>query len=281
MDVFSLSDTDFRIYQPLFKNHVIGFEQKMLFSPVQMRCYHFFMPENYLVKSEFTCIPDGCVDIAFIYNDLDYWVELIGSPTKRKTLKCYPGYSYFGVRLVPGLCLHLDDFSLAEITDSEIIFSSKDYNIDSFIEKLRESNTLNQEITLFLEMFAGSITNMFINPAVHNIIRNINESKGGTTVTNLGKELGYSERQVCRLLDSSINLSPKMLCRIVRVQHAIHNIINNPYLNNVQYIADLSYSDQAHFQREFKEFTGCSPQEFKRGYQRMPGHAMAAIQRDR
>jgi AraC-like DNA-binding protein len=267
---FLLSDTDFRIYQPFFKNHVIGFEQEMLFSPVQMRCYHFFMPENYLAKSEFTCIPDGCVDIAFIYNDDDYRVELIGSPIRKKTLKCYPGHRYFGIRLAPGLYLHIGDFSLTEITDNEIVFSSADLNIDFFIESLRAAATLREETELFLNTFAASITNMFVNPAVCSIIYNINKSRGETTVSELGKELGYSERQIRRLLSSCINLSPKMLCRIVRLQHAIHGIINNPYLGNVDYISELPYSDQAHFQREFKEFTGRSPQEFKRAYQRMP-----------
>jgi AraC-like DNA-binding protein len=231
------------------------------------------MPPNYLARNEFSCIPDGCVDVAFIYDEKDYWVELIGSPTKKKALKCYPGCSYFGVRLAPGLCLSLHDFSLAEITDNEIFFSSTDLNIDFFMERLRKCTSLGEKTGLFLNVFGSSITNMFISPIVHNIIHTINKSKGNIMVSELANDVCYSERQISRLLYTSINLSPKTFCRIVRCQNAIHNIINNPNMDNVHYISKLSYSDQAHFQREFKEFTGLSPQEFKRSYQRIPTHA--------
>jgi AraC-like DNA-binding protein len=155
--------------------------------------------------------------------------------------------------------------------DNEIFLSSADLNIGFFIEKLKELTLLREKIDLFLKMFASFVTNTFISPSARSIINSINKSKGNVRVSELAKDMCYSERQICRLLDSSINLSPKTLCRIVRFQNAIHNIINNPNLDNIHYIFGLAYSDQAHFQREFKEFTGLSPQEFRRSYQREPG----------
>jgi AraC-like DNA-binding protein len=268
MNSFMLAEGDFRIYQPFFKKHVWGFAQKMLFSPVQMRCYHFFMPDNYLSKHEFNCIPDGCVDVAFIYNDEDYWVELIGSPVKRKALRCFPGCSYFGVRLAPGYCLSLDDYDLAEITDNEIIFKSSELNLDFFMERLRLLSSLQDKADLFLAVFAGDITSAYANSVVASAMQIINMRKGAISVLDIGRQTGYSERQLARLLGASLNLSPKTLCRITRLQNAIHNILNNPCQSNIGFIANLAYADQAHFQREFKEFTGLTPQEFAAQKQR-------------
>ena len=36
----------------------------------------------------------------------------------------------------------------------------------------------------------------------------------------------------------------------------------DPYKENSDYIANAGYSDQAHFQREFKAYTGITPRTF-------------------
>ncbi|MDR3305971.1 MAG: helix-turn-helix domain-containing protein [Clostridiales Family XIII bacterium] len=277
MSVHEEYDSMFKIYQPFFKNHTVGFEQQMVFAPAQMRFYHFYMPKSYLGKYEFTCIPDGCADMVFVYDEGDYKVEFIGSPLSKKVLTCYPGSRYFGVRLKPGMFFDLDDISLADVTNHEIIYASRDLNVGAFVERLQKQEFLSEKIDLFLSEFSASLTDTYLEGPVRGIIENINASKGCITVSKLAENLCYSERQVRRLLDANMNISPKTLCRIVRFQNALHRMIRNPDLGNTQYIADLDYADQAHFQREFKEFTGLPPQEFRRRYKRTLGRPQTAF----
>jgi AraC-like DNA-binding protein len=253
---------EFLFYQPLFKTGTTDFEQIMVYTPFQMRFYHFYMPSIYLENTDFNCVPDGCVDMIFIYNEDDYMVELVGSTVARKILTPYPGYNYFGLRLKPGMFVMLDDVSLAEATNSEILYTSRDIDIDFFIQKLSTLTKLQDKIDLFLEEFTVSLTDNFITEPVRNIISEINRSKGTITVTELANKLCYSERQIRRLLDSQLSINPKMLCRIVRFQYALHNMITGPSQDILKYIEGLSYSDQSHFNNEFKEFTGLSPREF-------------------
>ncbi|MDR3363542.1 MAG: AraC family transcriptional regulator [Clostridiales Family XIII bacterium] len=276
MGDYSLSDGIFKIYQPFFKNHTVGFEQQMVFAPAQMRFYHFYMPENYLGKSDFTCIPDGCADVVFVYDDDSCKVEFIGSPLTRKSLACYPGSHYFGVRLKPGMFFDLDDISLADVTDHEILYSSNDLKADAFFDRLRGHRTLQEKIDLFFNEFSASLTDTYLPLPVRAIINGINENKGCISVSDLAGNLCYSERQIRRLLDGGIGIGPKTLCRIVRFQNVLHRMIANPDLNNMHYITDLDYADQAHFQREFKDFTGISPLEFKRFYKRSLGRVATA-----
>lgn len=54
----------------------------------------------------------------------------------------------------------------------------------------------------------------------------------------------------------------KITARISDFRKIISDIINDPYKENSDYIANAGYSDQAHFQREFKAYTGITPRTF-------------------
>ncbi|MDR3072343.1 MAG: AraC family transcriptional regulator [Clostridiales Family XIII bacterium] len=235
------------------------------------------MPENYLGESEFTCIPDGCADIVFVYNDDFCVVEFIGSPLSCKTLACYPGSHYFGVRLKPGMFLDVDDITLSDVTDNEIVYSSRNLYVGKFFDKIRLLKSLQEKINLFLNEFSSLVTETYLPDSVRAIIGNINESRGAITVSQIAENLCYSERQVRRLLEDGVGIGPKTLCRIVRFQNALHRIINNPDMGNIHYIAELNYADQAHFQREFKNFAGLSPNAFKDAQKRMKGRLIATM----
>lgn len=82
------------------------------------------------------------------------------------------------------------------------------------------------------------------------------------TIQELSKTLSYSERHIRRTFHSHMNYSPKTLTRIFRFQHSLQEILKIPDRNNSEYIDLLAYSDQAHFQREFKSFTTMTPRHF-------------------
>jgi AraC-like DNA-binding protein len=264
-------DNRFKIYQPLFKNYTRHFEQRMVFDPTQLRFYHFYMPSSYTDKTLFNCVPDGCVDIIFIYNGADYYVEYLGTPKSRKICSPRPGYWYFGVRLKPGMFLTIDDISLAEVTDNEIFYTSADLKIDRFIERLIPLSALDDKIALFLDEFRGDVSDCYLTAPVKYVISRINETKGNITVRQLADDLCYSERQVSRLMRADVGISPKTLARIVRFQNALHNMLKSDGRSILGCIMGLNYSDQSHFQREFKEFTGISPRAFMEYYYRRNG----------
>lgn len=82
------------------------------------------------------------------------------------------------------------------------------------------------------------------------------------TIQELSKTLSYSERHIRRVFHSYMNYSPKMFIRILRFQHSLQEVLKMPDRNNSDYMEHLSYSDQAHFQREFKFFTTMTPRRF-------------------
>lgn len=71
---------------------------------------------------------------------------------------------------------------------------------------------------------------------------------------------GLSARQLRRLAQLHLGVSPKAYCRVLRFQNLLHVLQSGDPTSSWQ---DF-YFDQAHFIREFKAMTGSSPHAFKR-----------------
>jgi AraC-like DNA-binding protein len=91
--------------------------------------------------------------------------------------------------------------------------------------------------------------------------------QGWTDVREVVAESGYSHRRFIALFDEAVGLTPKLYCRIQRFQRALRRVTTGRW-------ADIAlaagYSDQAHFNRDFLEFAGVTPGEYRR---MAPSHA--------
>ena len=77
-------------------------------------------------------------------------------------------------------------------------------------------------------------------------------------------ESGYCHRRFIELFRESVGLSPKVYCRIVRLQSVIDRIASNAEVSWADVAASSGYSDQPHFARDFRAFTGLTPGVYRR-----------------
>jgi len=82
------------------------------------------------------------------------------------------------------------------------------------------------------------------------------------SVDNLCQTLGLSSRQTERLCKTYFGAPPKKLYRMHRALRAANGLIA-ARSDDWRHVADLSYFDQSHFIRDFKEFLGCTPTRFR------------------
>ena len=59
-----------------------------------------------------------------------------------------------------------------------------------------------------------------------------------------------------------IGISPKQLGKVIRLQTALKMLLNHKTETLTQIAYENEYYDQAHFIKDFKEFTGTNPKEF-------------------
>ncbi len=91
------------------------------------------------------------------------------------------------------------------------------------------------------------------------IILNTNET---ISLQNISAKTRYSVRHINRMFNDYLGYGPKTLCKYIRFQKVLQEMISNPNRQNSEFILNIDYSDQAHFQREFKSFMGETPKAF-------------------
>lgn len=93
------------------------------------------------------------------------------------------------------------------------------------------------------------------------LVKTIVDSKGIVTIESILKNLSLGRRQIERKFLEHVGFSIKYYSRIIRFQSTL--------LTQFKSLTDLAYTfnyaDQAHFIREFKEFSGLSPREYFKG----------------
>jgi AraC-like DNA-binding protein len=84
-------------------------------------------------------------------------------------------------------------------------------------------------------------------------------------VEDYAAALGLSVRQLQRLFQKYVGVSPKWVLRRFRLQEAAQTLDNDPAVSWTDLALRLGYFDQAHFVNDFKAVLGVPPGEYRRG----------------
>ena len=101
-----------------------------------------------------------------------------------------------------------------------------------------------------------------IDNIVKSTVDTILTANGQLTVNELSKRNNINRRQLTRKFSSTIGLSPKQLSKTIRLQNTLKSFISKKHKSLTDLAYENEYYDQAHFIKEFKEFTGLTPKEF-------------------
>ena len=87
-------------------------------------------------------------------------------------------------------------------------------------------------------------------------------TKGSKSLSAILKEDIKKRRQLERNFTKQIGLSPKQLSKVIRLQATLQMLLNKTTGTLTDLAYENEYYDQAHFIRDFKEFTGITPKDF-------------------
>lgn len=221
-------------------------------------------------------IPDGCTEMIFHYGDLyrQYFEDgssiiqprcfVFGQITTYLEIEPTGASGVLSARFLPeGLqsflsipVSHLENKAVSLIE----VFGAEGERLGNEVLSATHNYQRIQMIEAFL------LAKLTQPKTVDNITKQcvdvIMRSGGQVAMNQLTNELNIHRRNMERKFMSIIGMSPKQLAKVVRLQATLKMLEQKKFTSLTSLAYENGYYDQAHFIKDFKEFTGISPKLF-------------------
>jgi transcriptional regulator GlxA family with amidase domain len=129
------------------------------------------------------------------------------------------------------------------------------------VEDLRRSTSLREQ-NRSLDRFARRAGANVHDEVAHGLVERIIRDGGQASIGDMAWRAGIHERRLRRSFAREVGLSPKTLSRIFRFRRALKCLRSSPRLTCAEVAVTCGYCDQAHMNRDFRQFSGRTPAEF-------------------
>ena len=128
-------------------------------------------------------------------------------------------------------------------------------------ERICSASTLHERIRL-VERFLLEQLRRYAKEDTALLIRHVWDRRGQVAIGDMTREVGISERQLERRFLEGVGVEPKQFTRLARFLDSCRQI--RKHADSLTRIAHhCGYYDQSHFIRDFKRFSGLTPNEFR------------------
>ena len=170
----------------------------------------------------------------------------------------------FGIRFKPEGIYHVLGLPASEISSAFADMESlSDKKFHEYSNRLRESDSVKEMIILSEKYLLKNVNSRrsdlyYLNRAAEIIRR----KKGLVSMEELAGKAFISIRQLEREFRQKVGITPKNYMRIARLNEANRILTTDQGLQLTDVSYACGFSDQAHFIRDFRHFTGESPKKF-------------------
>jgi methylphosphotriester-DNA--protein-cysteine methyltransferase len=127
-------------------------------------------------------------------------------------------------------------------------------------EQICEATTDLEKINVVEQFLISRMRTTVTDTLVLAALTLIHKSKGNIRIKDLMKQLHISQSPLEKRFRSQVGATPKKFASIVRFKHTLHQYSPQNSLTDLGY--EGGFYDQAHFIKEFKNFTGETPESF-------------------
>ncbi len=222
-------------------------------------------------------IPDGTIEMAFILgddikrytSDNEFIIQpramVLGHTIDPFYIEPTGFVNTFAIRFYPYGFANFVNTPIKNLANKEtpikLLFGEKTAN--QLEKKIIEANNTDKRIEIIENFLSDKLNEK---TTIDNIVKitvdSLLATNGSASISAILKEDLSKRRQLERNFKKQIGVSPKQLGKVIRLQAALKLLLNKNTENLTDIAYQSKYFDQAHFTKDFKEFTGINPKEF-------------------
>lgn len=202
---------------------------------------------------EVVVMPDGRIDLFFSQSPSEpFHVTLIGLETAPEQRSVPPQTLAFVISFKPLAVEYILNTSIADILNIARDLPNDFWNFNAV--DLENFDTFCEKATKKIK----SLIPKEIDERKRKLLQLIYLSNGETSVKELSEKVFWSSRQINRYFTQQFGLSLKAYCTILRFRASLEHIAKG------RLFPELNFTDQTHFIKEIKKFSGVVPKELSK-----------------
>jgi hypothetical protein len=171
----------------------------------------------------------------------------------------------FAVRFYPYGFSNFVSAPIADLANKEtplaLLFGEQ--SSKALVENIVRATNTPERIGIVEKFLLEKLTDQTtIDHIVKRTINTILSTSGNAAINTILKDDLSKRRQLERKFVKQIGISPKQLGKVIRLQSALKMLLNQESESLTEIAYESNYYDQAHFIKDFKEFTGTTPKAF-------------------
>jgi AraC-like DNA-binding protein len=227
-----------------------------------------------------SALPTGSVDLAFnlAVDDLKVFASAAdrvgttfdgavvhGAQSRYFVLDARRDVHVIGVHFRPGCGAALLGVSGQELTDRHIALSDIwGARASTLREELLQAATPAAKFAVLEHAFRTRLRpQRLVHPAISFALRGMQTVPTDLRIAQIQSSTGYSPRRFTTLFTDAVGLTPKLYCRINRLRSVVERVARGGELAWADLAGEFGYYDQSHLTRDFREFSGVTPAEYR------------------
>ena len=136
--------------------------------------------------------------------------------------------------------------------------------IDAVHQRLGECNNAGEQFAVLCDFARRRLASsrVKLRPDARIAVDILTSTDGAERIEDICRSISISRKHLRDLFDAHVGLSPKTYARMFRFRRVVDMVQSGRRIDWTRIAMSCGYYDQAHFNHEFREFSGMSPGEY-------------------